>query len=446
MVDNDDERNEERLVSETNADVDETPDAVTLDDNLGADGLDSEDALPDGLGEDIAPTTQLPSGAEIGSQVEETVRMPEVETIVDAGQNDDAPKSEIGAPPEAPQEASEQTGSSDSPGIPAANGGAKAFLASKAGRIVLGAVAAALVLIGLFATHVICFHDWSDPTCTVAATCKKCGRTQGDPLGHDWHEATCTEPKTCARCGEVEGKALGHDVKTWKTTKAATCTAEGEETGTCDRCKEVQKRSIAKIDHEFGEWKTTKAPSCTAEGESTRACKACGLEEKKPLDKVDHTPGDWEITKQAEPKAGGGSTDGERVKRCTVCGEVLEKESYKLSDEELRTAFIDSCESPSFEDVARYPDDWEGKRVRFTGEVIQVMQDGNAYTLRLNVTDTGYFWTDTIMVYYDAPSGAPRILEDDVMTFYGTMHGMYSYQSVMGATITVPLLQAMYIE
>jgi hypothetical protein len=62
------------------------------------------------------------------------------------------------------------------------------------------------------------------------------------------------------------------------------------------------------------------------------------------------------------------------------------------------------------------------------------------------VTQGDYFWSDTIMVYYEAPSGAPRILEDDILTFYGIMHGMYSYTSVLGATITVPLMEALYVE
>lgn len=98
----------------------------------------------------------------------------------------------------------------------------------------------------------------------------------------------------------------------------------------------------------------------------------------------------------------------------------------------------------SFDDVARDPDAYEGKRVQFTGEVIQVMQDGNTYTLRVNVTPVSYGYTDTIMMSYTAPEGAPRILEDDVLTFYGVMGGMYTYESIFGASITVPLLFAQY--
>ena len=320
------------------------------------------------------------------------------------------------------------------------------LLASKNGRIGVGVAAAALALFMLFSTHIICFHNWQEPTCTSPSICKTCGRSKGDPLGHDWQEATCTEPKTCARCGKTDGKALGHDVKEWTVTKEATCTAEGEESGKCARCGETPKREVPMKEHSFGEWETVKAATCTEKGESHRVCSVCGFEETKELEKIEHNPGDWEVTVAAEPKAGGGSTKGEQERRCTMCGKVLETREYTLSDEEVKAAFIAKCYSPSYEDVARYPDDWDGYEVRFTGEVIQVLQDGDEYTLRVNVTRGDYFWSDTIMVYYVAPSGAARILEDDVVTLYGIMHGMYSYESVMGATITVPLMEALYVE
>ncbi len=330
---------------------------------------------------------------------------------------------------------------------PGAKGGFFArLLSSNTGRIGLGVVAAALVMAVLFGTHVICFHEWSEPTCTEPSICSICGRTQGEPLGHDWKEATCTEAKTCQRCHETEGEALGHSVTKWVVTTEATCTKAGVESGECDRCGQAQTREIPMVDHEFGDWHTTKEATCTEKGERARECKNCGKTETEALDMVDHTPGDWVVTKQAEPTLGGGSTEGERTRSCTVCGKVLDTETYTLSDEELRSSYVASCESPSFEDVARYPDDWEGRKAKFTGEVIQVMQDGNEYTLRVNVTDTGYYWTDTIMVYYEASDGSPRILEDDVMTFYGVMSGMHSYESVLGATITVPLMLAVYAE
>ena len=68
-----------------------------------------------------------------------------------------------------------------------------------------------------------CAHDYSDATCTVAKTCKRCGETEGEALGHDYSEATCTTSKICARCGEADGDKLGHDYENATCTAAKTC-------------------------------------------------------------------------------------------------------------------------------------------------------------------------------------------------------------------------------
>ena len=71
-----------------------------------------------------------------------------------------------------------------------------------------------------------CNHDWNEATCTEPMLCKKCGESNGLPLGHKASIATCTNASVCERCGEIIQEALDHD---WKE---ATCkTAK-----TCDRC------------------------------------------------------------------------------------------------------------------------------------------------------------------------------------------------------------------
>ena len=52
-------------------------------------------------------------------------------------------------------------------------------------------------------------HRWREATCTEPKTCKRCGATDGEPLGHDWAEATYDKPKTCRRCGKTEGTVKG---------------------------------------------------------------------------------------------------------------------------------------------------------------------------------------------------------------------------------------------
>ena len=270
----------------------------------------------------------------------------------------------------------------------------------------LGAV---VVAVATFVIYRAVYHDWRDATCTASRTCAICGQTEGEALGHTWKDATCTKPKTCTVCGATEGKALGHDypASVWVIDAESICTTAGSRHAACSRCGEVKTESL-------------------------------------PL--AAHTEGDWQVKTEASINSSGKSVPGAKVKRCTVCGKELETEQYSLSAEEIEASFKEQCGSPSYDDVARNPDDWEGRKVVFQGKVIQVMESSGAYTLRVNVTQGRYTWDNTILVYYAASSGSSRILEDDVMTFYGTMNGMYSYKSVLGATITVPLMKASYAE
>lgn len=203
--------------------------------------------------------------------------------------------------------------------------------AARKKRVIAGAALAAVALVVmLFATHAICFHEWRDATCTEPETCAICGRTRGEALGHSWMEATCTKPETCERCGETTSEKLGHEVEEWKTVKKATCTSEGTREGVCVRCGKVRTRTTKMKDHEFGDWVTTKKASCTAEGESERTCANCGKKETKSIAKLEHTPGDWETVIAATVAPDGSINDGTKVRKCTVCGTELETATYTL--------------------------------------------------------------------------------------------------------------------
>lgn len=92
----------------------------------------------------------------------------------------------------------------------------------------------------------------------------------------------------------------------------------------------------------------------------------------------------------------------------------------------------------TYDQLARYPDEYIGEKVKFNGKVLQVMNDGDSYTIRLAV-DSIY---DTVIMGYFAKSAMTKgkILEDDIITIYGTSGGDYSYKAVMGNEITVPLV------
>lgn len=106
------------------------------------------------------------------------------------------------------------------------------------------------------------------------------------------------------------------------------------------------------------------------------------------------------------------------------------------------------CQSIPYDELARNGDSYLGQMITFRGQILQVME-GNGYTqFRIGVTQDrwGYWSDDVVLVEYYYEDGAPRFLEDDIVTFYGMCAGLTSYESVMGATITIPSCIAEYME
>src|SRR5205823_4901655 len=74
-----------------------------------------------------------------------------------------------------------------------------------------------------------------------------------------------------------------------------------------------------------------------------------------------------------------------------------------------------------YDDLMRNADLYTGSKVTYTGEIEQVSQrDDGTFVLRVDVTNKGYYWTDTVWVQYDGP----RVLEKDLVTLSGTFDGL----------------------
>ena len=110
------------------------------------------------------------------------------------------------------------------------------------------------------------------------------------------------------------------------------------------------------------------------------------------------------------------------------------------------SAYKAKCKTISYTNLARNPNTYEGQYVKFTGEVVQVIESSIFKAYRVNVTKKRYYYDDTVYVTYISLDDNNRILEDDIITFYGEYDGLYSYETVMGATVTIPKVSAKYIE
>ena len=73
---------------------------------------------------------------------------------------------------------------------------------------------------------------------------------------------------------------------------------------------------------------------------------------------------------------------------------------------------------------------------------------GSGHALRVNVTKDEYgLYDDTVYVeYLPASEEGGRILEEDIITFYGMADRLETYESVMGQQISIPKITAMYID
>lgn len=124
------------------------------------------------------------------------------------------------------------------------------------------------------------------------------------------------------------------------------------------------------------------------------------------------------------------------------------REKYKYSEEEYKAL----CEKLNYKTIARSPESNKGKKIYGTGEIIQVVEENNEYAMfRINVTpvmnynntDVSYY-EDTILAYtYDYDMNN-RLLEDDIIDFWGIAAGNYTYETVLGSSLTVPLIQIDY--
>lgn len=113
--------------------------------------------------------------------------------------------------------------------------------------------------------------------------------------------------------------------------------------------------------------------------------------------------------------------------------EKEEKEKQKQLEEEKKKGYNTGI---TYSQLARNPEKYEGKKIKFRGKVVQLIEgDGDEIQIRLAV-DGNY---DTILYCgYNKDIVSSRVLEDDYITIYGVSRGTITYESTMGGQITIP--------
>lgn len=110
-----------------------------------------------------------------------------------------------------------------------------------------------------------------------------------------------------------------------------------------------------------------------------------------------------------------------------------------------KSNYMAQCKSISYKELARNPKKYEGQMIKFTGKVFQV-QEGLINMYMISVTNKGYgYYDDNVYVNYFSLDDETRVLEDDIVTFYGTFKGLKTYTTVRGDSRTIPEVTAKYI-
>ncbi|MGN0466270.1 MAG: L,D-transpeptidase family protein [Lachnospiraceae bacterium] len=119
--------------------------------------------------------------------------------------------------------------------------------------------------------------------------------------------------------GKVKGKKIGTTVVTAKV---------GSQKLTCKIVVHKHRYTV----------KTTKAATCTKTGINTYTC-SCKKSYKKTIKAKGHTASNYIVTKQPTK-----TTDGLKLKKCTVCGVILEKKVI-LSENKKEQEFVGKYEA-----------------------------------------------------------------------------------------------------
>lgn len=98
----------------------------------------------------------------------------------------------------------------------------------------------------------------------------------------------------------------------------------------------------------------------------------------------------------------------------------------------------------TYDEIARNPNPYKLENITFKAKIIQVVEGSggdNVYRVAVDSDNNCMFYVE-----YSLPSGSSRILKNDVVTLRGMYYGIYTYQTTMGGSVSVPALLATEIK
>lgn len=158
-----------------------------------------------------------------------------------------------------------------------------------------------------------------------------------------------------------------------------------------------------------------------------------------------HDDKDWsgtiKLAKKLHKKYNGSAEDVEGQKLANDAKAKLKAEK-KAAEEKEKKGYNTGI---TYNQLARNPEKYEGEKIKFSGKVVQVIENDDESETEIRLAVNGDY-DSIILVGYENDIVSSRILEDDTITFYGTSVGTISYDSTLGGKITIPAAIANKID
>lgn len=124
---------------------------------------------------------------------------------------------------------------------------------------------------------------------------------------------------------------------------------------------------------------------------------------------------------------------------------ATKKETTKKPEvpQQNEKTFKATCKTYDYNELARYPEKYQGQPILLEGIVLQVTDEGKKELLSLDTTGNG----DIVYVtYIRQDENVARILEDDRIKLWGIFQGVTNTETVLGSQSTLPSVEAAYVE
>lgn len=106
--------------------------------------------------------------------------------------------------------------------------------------------------------------------------------------------------------------------------------------------------------------------------------------------------------------------------------------------------FCNSCIEVTYDDIARYPNNYQYQIIKINGRIMQIMYDFIQPGMDGYLLSTNY--GDIVLCGAFTNTSEPRILENDFITLYGISAGLDTYITVNNVEETVPSMFFLYYD